>query len=64
MTQSQIQFNITSVGEGEHTDGTVANTVEYYKCRRGRAHRSLSYTCNIELYLRQCHLCALPLLHL
>ena len=39
MAQSQIQLNITSVGEGEHTDGTVANTVEYYKCRRGRAHR-------------------------
>ena len=39
MTQSQIQFNITSVGEGEHTDDTVANTVQYYKCRRGRAHR-------------------------
>ena len=39
MAQSQIQLNITSVGEGEHTDGTVANTVQYYKCRRGRAHR-------------------------
>ena len=38
MTQSQIQFNITGVGEGEHTEGTFANTVQCYKCRRGRAH--------------------------
>ena len=38
MTQSQIQFNITGVGEGEQTDDTVANTVQYYKCVRGRAH--------------------------
>ena len=39
MTLSQIQFNITGVGEGEHTDDTVVNTVQYYRCRRGRTHR-------------------------
>ena len=39
MAQSQVQFNVTSVGEREHTDDTVASTVQCYKCRRGRAHR-------------------------
>ena len=38
MAQSQVQFNVTSVGEREHTDDTVASTVQCYKCRRERAH--------------------------
>ena len=60
MAQSQVQFNVTSVGEGEHTDDTVANTVQYYRCRRGRAHRwhIRKYSSMLQVYERESTLMA------
>ena len=49
MAQSQIQFNITSVGEGEHTDDTVANTVQYISVGEG-AHTDDTVANTVQYY--------------